>query len=166
MKRMGRVLTLALIGVVGCVPIENVPAVERIPVRWQLVERRYRDCDDLVAAGDGRVDTDAVVLAFEPVYPEDLMDMLRPSAARLNVEIVELIPDREAGLGQPVAATVRVANADARTRYRLRVEALDPRVRILGERIRTVNGPETATFRFTSGTLGRRGITVDVEEVD
>jgi hypothetical protein len=165
MRRVVGVFALVLAGAGGCSPIGDAPPKERTPVRWQLVERSYQDCAHLITAGDGRVDPEAVVLAFEPVYPEDL-EAARPAVARLSVEIVELLPDREAGLGQPVAATVRVANADPRARYRLRVEALDPRVRILGDRLRTVKGPESATFRFTSGTLGRRGISVDVEEVD
>jgi len=139
--------------------------MERTPLRWQLVERRYRDLADAGAAGDGRVDPDAFVLAFEPLYPEDLADAGRPGP-RLSVEILDIFPDREAGVGQPISATVRVANAAPLARYRLRVEAIDPRVRIFGERQKTVKGPETATFRFTSSTLGKRGITVDVEEVD
>lgn len=152
-------------GLAGCTaPDDSFPA-ERTPVRWQIVERQYRDLSDRGAAGEGRVDPEAVVLAFEPVYPEDLVDA-RPSPARLSVEIVELFPDRDAGVGQPISATVRVANAAPQSRYRLRVEALDPRVRILGERTRTVKGPETATFRFTSSVLGKRGITVDVEALD
>ena len=150
----------------GCALEESIPLAERTPVRWQLVERHYRDLAELGQAGDGRVDPGAVVLAFEPVYPEDLVDASRPHVPRLSVEILELFPDREAGVGQPISATVRVANAAPLARYRLRVEALDPRVRILGERQRTVMGPETATFRFTSSALGKRGITVDVEEVD
>jgi len=82
------------------------------------------------------------------------------------VEILELFPDREAGVGQPIHATVRVANAAPTSHYRLKIEALDPKVRILGERTRTVKGAETAIFRFTSSSLGKRGITVEVEEVD
>src|SRR6185295_16198571 len=132
-------------GLAGCAAPDDPAPVERTAIRWQIVERQYRDLSDRGAAGDGRVDPEAVVLAFEPVYPEDLVD--RPGPARLSVEIVELFPDREAGVGQPISATVRVANAAPRSRYRLRVEALDPRVRILGERTRTVKGPETATFR-------------------
>lgn len=154
------------VSLAGCVASGDPGPTERTPLRWQLVERRYRDLADASRAGDGRVDPDGLVLAFEPVYPEDLVDTSRPSPARLSVEILELFPDREAGVGQPITATVRVANAAPLSRYRLRVEALDPRVRILGERQRTVKGPETATFRFTSGALGRRGITVEVEEVD
>src|SRR5262247_3374212 len=136
-----------VISLAGCVALDDPGGVERTPLRWQLVERRYRDLSDANTAGDGRVDPDAFVLAFEPVYPEDLVDPSRPIPARLSVEIVELFPDPEAGVGQPISATVRVANAAPLARYRLRVEALDPRVRILGERQRTVKGPETATFR-------------------
>jgi hypothetical protein len=142
----------------GCAAPEDRGPLERTPLRWQLVERRYRDLPEAGAAGDGRVDPDAAVLAFEPVYPEDLVDAPGQAPARLGVEILELFPDREAGVGQPISATVRVANAAPRSRYRLTVEALDPRVRILGERQKTVKGPETATFRFTSGALGKRGI--------
>ncbi len=137
-----------------------------MPVRWQLVERPYRTLPDRGDAGDGRVDPEATVLAFEPVFPEDLARASGPAPARLTVEIVELFPDREAGVGQPISATVRVANADPRARYRLRIEALDPRVRLLGERERTVKGSEPATFRFMSGCPGRRGITVEVEQID
>jgi hypothetical protein len=168
MGSIGRLLVeaIGILALAGCVAEDEFRPAPTTPVRWQLVERQYRDLADLGAAGDGRVDPEAVILAFEPVYPEDLVDASRPSPARLSVEIVELIPDREAGIGQPISATVRVANAAPRSRYRLRVEALDPRVRILGVRTRTVRGPETATFRFTSSTLGKRGITVEVEEVD
>jgi hypothetical protein len=168
MRGPGRSLSkvLGLLALAGCAGEEYLAPTERIPLRWQLVERQYREWSDLGAAGDGRVDPGALVLAFEPVFPEDLMDASRPGSARLSVEVVELFPDPEAGVGQPISATVRVANAAPRSRYRLRVEALDPRVRILGDRTRTVKGPETATFRFTSSTLGKRGIAVEAEEID
>ena len=137
-----------------------------MPLRWQLVERRYGDFPDPGVTGAGRIDPDATVLAFEPVYPEDLTEASRPPPTRLSVEIVELFPHREAGAGQPISATVRVANAAPRARYRLRIEALDPRVRILGDLERTVTGSETATFRFTSGNPGKRGITIEVEPLE
>ena len=155
-----------VVSLLGCTAPDEPGPTGRTPLRWQLVERRYRDMADAGVAGDGRVEADAFVLAFEPVYPEDLADASGPGAARLSVEILELFPDRPIGVGQLVSATVRVANAAPLVRYRLRVEALDPRVRILGERQRTVKGSETATFCFTSGALGKRGITVEVEEIN
>src|SRR5262245_33224758 len=115
-----------LISLASCKFPEDPGHADRIPLRWQLVERRYSDLADAGVSGDGRVDPDAFVLALEPVYPEELSDT--SGSARLSVEILELFPEREAGVGQPISAIVRVANSAPDARYRLRVEALDPRV--------------------------------------
>ena len=161
-------LRTALAGILilsGCAE-STLPTQERVPVRWQLVERPYRRFSPLDVAGGGRVDLDATVIAFEPLYPEDLEVAATSAPSQLSVEIVELLPRQEAGPGQPISATVRVVNAAAGSRYRLRIAAVDPRVCILGERERTVKGLQTATFRFTSPQPGNRGFVVEVERLD
>jgi hypothetical protein len=155
-----------LLALAGCAVENPLTPAERVPVRWQLVERPYGTLTDRGAAGDGHVDPESTVLTFAPVYTDDLESAHHFGAGRLSVEIVALYPDRDAGPGEPVSAIVRVANASPRARYRLRVEPLDPRVRVLGERDKSVKGSETATFRFTAGAAGKQGITVDVEVAD
>lgn len=136
----------------------------REPVRWLLVERRYGDVAP-TASGDGRVNPEAVVLAFQPLYPEDLA---WEAAVEIDETFVEVVGFSPSGLTQPgevVSATVRVGKAKAGQLYRLTAKASRADVRILGDPEIVVKGSETAVFRFTSCASGRAGIAVGVERI-
>jgi hypothetical protein len=137
----------------------------REPVRWILVERRYADVAETAASGDGRVNPDAVVLAFQPLYPEDLKWEVVVDPVEQFVEVIGFAPGGPAQPGEVVTATVRVGMAKAGQLYRLSARPSQADVRILGEYQTIVRGNETAVFRFTSCTSGRAGIAVGVERI-
>jgi len=134
----------------------------REPVRWVLVERRYGDLAESPPSGDGRVNPDAVVLAFLPLYAEDLEWDVAIDPEEHYAQVVGWTPPGPARPGEIVTATVRVGKAKARERYLLTATPSQPEVRILGESQAIVRGSENAVFRFTSGTSGRAGIAVGV----
>lgn len=138
---------------------------EPLPVRWQLVERLYRDLPGEVRAGDGWIDPNSPALVFEPVYREDL----EPDVARLpglSVELVELSPGPTARRGEVVTALVRVKGASPKSWYRIRIHASTSDVLILSDEAHLVRGTEAATFRFTSRSVGHGGVTLDVQALD
>ncbi len=137
----------------------------REPVRWLLVERRYGDVVTTTSTGDGRVNPDAVVLAFQPLYPEDLKWEVVVDPEDHFVEVVGYSPTGAARPGEVVSATVRVGKAKAGQLYRLSAKPSQPDVRILGEAETIIKGNETAVFRFTSCASGRAGISVGVERI-
>ncbi len=163
------------VGLLGCLlPICGQACVSqnsdlgdcsREPVRWILVERRYADVSGTTAIGDGRVNPDAVVLAFQPLYPEDLTGEVAVDPEDPFVEVVAFSPTGPTRPGEVVTATVRVGKAKAGQLYRLSAKLLQADVRILGEATRVVQGAESAVFRFTSCTSGRAGIAVGVERI-
>lgn len=136
------------------------------PVRWILVEKRYGDLPPAERSQDGRVDPEAVVLAFQPLYPEDLKWDVVVDPEDQFVEVVGFSPAGPARPGEVVSATVRVGKAKAGQVYRLSAKASRADVRILGESQTVVKGNEAATFRFTSCSSGRAGIAVGVERID
>jgi hypothetical protein len=138
---------------------------QRRPVRWVLVERRYGDLAEPPPSGDGRVNPDAVVLAFRPLYAEDLEWQVAIDPEEHCVQVLGWTPPGPARPGEIVTATVRVGKAKAAERYRLIATPSQPEVRILGESQAIVRGAQSAVFRFTSGTSGRAGIAVGVERV-
>lgn len=142
---------------------EESPA-PREPVRWLLVERKYGEVAP-TASGDGRVNPDAVVLAFQPLYPEDLAWEVSVDVEEHYVEVVGFSPAGAAQPGEVVTATVRVGKAKAGQLYRLSAKASQPDVRILGDLQAVVKGSDTAVFRFTSCASGRAGIAVGVERI-
>lgn len=142
---------------------EESPAA-REPVRWLLVERRYGEVAP-TTSGDGRVNPDATVLAFQPLYPEDLAWEAAVDVEEHYVEVVGLSPAGTAQPGEVVSATVRVGKAKAGQLYRLSAKASQVDVRILGDTQTVIKGNEAATFRFTSCTSGRAGIAVGVERI-
>lgn len=144
-------------------PEENGSTKE--PVRWILVERRYGDVASPPSAGDGRVNPDAVVLAFQPLYPEDLTWEVVVSPEEHYVEVVGFSPAGPATLGEIVSATVRVGKAKAGQAYRLSARPSQVDVKILGESQAIVQGGGTVVFRFTSCASGRAGIVVGVERL-
>lgn len=144
-------------------PEENGSTKE--PVRWILVERRYGDVASPPSAGDGRVNPDAVVLAFQPLYPEDLTWEVVVSPEEHYVEVVGFSPAGPATPGEIVSATVRVGKARAGQIYRLSAKPSQADVRILGETQAVVTGQDIAVFRFTSCASGRGGIAVGVERL-
>jgi hypothetical protein len=135
----------------------------REPVRWVLVEKRYGDLPEAPPTGDGRVNPDAVVLAFQPLYPEDLEWDVVIDPEEHYAQVVTCTPQGPARPGEIVTATVRVGKPKAGRRYRLTARPSQPEVRILGEPQAIVRGDKTAVFRFTSSSSGRAGITVGVE---
>jgi hypothetical protein len=138
----------------------------REPVRWILVERRYGDIASPGASpSDGQVNQDAVVLAFQPLYPEDLTWEVVVSPEEHFVELVGLTPARPSSPGEIVCATVRVGNAKEGQRYRLSALPTRNDVRVLGDPQLVVSAGESAVFRFTSSTSGKAGITVGVERL-
>ncbi len=144
-------------------PEENWPTKE--PVRWILVERRYGEIASPKAAGDGSVNPDAVVLAFQPLYREDLTWEVIVSPEEHYVEVVGFSPVGPASPGEVVSATVRVGRAKAGQVYRLLAKPSQADIRVLGETQAVVTGQDTAVFRFTSCTSGRAGIVVGVERI-
>jgi hypothetical protein len=150
--------------VLGCA-IEGLEAAPpREPVRWLLVERRYADVAP-TGSGDGRINPDATVLAFQPLYPEDLSWEVVIDTEEHYVEVVGFSPAGQARPGEIVSATVRVGKAKAGQLYRLSAKASQADIRILGESQATVKGSDTAVFRFTSCASGRAGIAVGVERI-
>jgi hypothetical protein len=137
----------------------------REPARWVLVERRYADVVQTTTNGDGRVNPDAVVLTFQPLYPEDLNWDVVVDPEDQFVEVVGFTPEGHARPGEIVSATVRVGKAKIGQLYRLSAKPSQTDVRILGEAQTVVRGNETAVFRFTSCTSGRAGIAVGVERI-
>ena len=135
----------------------------REPVRWVLVEKRYGDLADPPPTGDGRVNPDAVVLAFQPLYPEDLEWDVVVDSEEHYAQVVACTPQGAARPGEIVTAIVRVGKPKAGRRYQLTARPSQPEVQILGESQAIVQGNETAVFRFTSALSGRAGITVGVE---
>lgn len=142
---------------------ETVAARE--PVRWILVERRYGDIASAGAAGDGQINPEATVLAFQPLYEEDLTWEVVVSPEEHHVELVGFSPAGPASPGEVVSATVRVGKAKAGQRYRLSAKPSQPDVRILGEAQVEVKGDEATIFRFTSCASGKAGIAVGVEQI-
>jgi hypothetical protein len=141
----------------------------REPVRWILVERRYGDIAGVEEAGvdraDGQVDPDATVLAFQPLYPEDLTWEVVVSPEEHFVELLGFSPSGPVAPGEVVSATVRVGKAKVGQRYRLLAKPSQPDVRILGDHKSVVNGEAAAVFRFTRSRSGRAGISVGVERL-
>jgi hypothetical protein len=133
-------------------------------VRWLLVERRYADVAPS-ASGDGQVNPDAMVLAFQPLYAEDLTWEAAVDVEEHYVEVVGFSPAGAAQPGEVVTATVRVGKAKAGQLYRLSAKASQADVRILGESQAVVKGSDIAVFRFTSCASGRAGIAVGVETI-
>lgn len=153
------------LGLQACVgPIASEEATTREPVRWILVERRYADVAPR-QPGDGIVNPDATVLAFHPLYAEDLTWDIVVEPEDHFVELVSFSPPGPAAPGEIVSATVRVGKAKAGQVYRLSAKASQADVRILGEVQAVVQGGESAIFRFTSRVSGRAGIAVGVERI-
>jgi hypothetical protein len=146
------------------VPLDG-ESTPREPVRWLLVERRYGDVVPTAASGDGTVNPEAVVLAFQPLYPEDLAWEAAVDGEEHFVEVVGFTPPSLARPGEVVTATGRVGKAKPGELYRLSARASRADVRILGEPEVVVKGSEPAVFRFTSCASGRAGIAVGVERI-
>jgi hypothetical protein len=158
------ILGCLILSAEGCaLPPEGEDTL-REPVRWLLVERRYADVAP-TASGDGKVNPEAVVLAFQPLYPEDLAWEVVVDPEEQFVEVVGFSPAGPARPGEVVSATVRVGKARAAELYRLSAKASQPGVRILGDAQAVVKGSDTAVFRFTSCASGRAGIAVGVERI-
>lgn len=148
----------------GCALPSETEGTAREPVRWLLVERRYADVAP-TASGDGKINPEATVLAFQPLYPEDLAWEVVVDTEEHFVEVVSFTPSGPARPGEVVSATVRVGKAKAAVMYRLSAKASQPDVRILGDTQAVVKGSDTAVFRFTSCASGRAGIAVGVERI-
>jgi len=148
----------------GCALPPGEEGFSREPVRWLLVERCYADVAP-TESGDGRVNPDAVVLAFQPLYPEDLAWDVVVAPEEHFVEVVGFSPSGPVRPGEVVTATVRVGKARAGELYRLLAKVSQADVRILGERQAVVRGSDSAVFIFTSSTSGRAGIAVGVERI-
>lgn len=136
------------------------------PVRWILVERRYGDIGSPTADGDGRVNPDAMVLAFQPLYPEDMTWEVVISPEEHHVELVGFSPTGPAAPGEIVSATVRVGRSKVGQVYRLVAKPSQHGVSILGDSQALVTGQETSVFRFTSSISGKAGISVGVHTVE
>lgn len=154
------------LGLQACAPraIED-GAGSREPVRWILVERQYGDLEVPPHGGDGAINPEAVVLAFQPLYPEDLTWEVVVSPDEHFVELVQVSPSSAVAPGEVVTVTVRVGRAKADQRYRLSISATEPTVQILGTPQALVRGVEPMRFSFTSSKAGRSGIAVAVERL-
>lgn len=166
LSRVGCLL-MGLLDLVLQACVHSVPSEEaqtREPVKWILVERRYGD----VARGvsdDGTVNPDAPVLAFQPLYPEDVVWDVVVDPAEHFVELVSFSPAGPAAPGEVVSATVRVGKARANHRYRLSARPSQVGVKILGSPETIVQGDGLGVFRFTSCVSGRAGIAVAAERL-
>jgi hypothetical protein len=153
----------------GCVlagPEERVPAETREPVGWILIERPYGDLRGAPGAMDGRVNPNAVCLAFQPIFAEDMAWNAEVDPQEHLIEVVSIEPSRPAAPGEIVTATVRVGRALENRRYRLRARPAQEDVRIVEDPEAIVRGRAPAVFRFTSLSSGRGGIVVDAERVE
>ncbi len=170
----GLILVLLPLGLQACVapsPVEGGSARE--PLRWILVERRYRDIarpespgeGNGQGLGDGRINPDALVLAFQPLYPEDLTWNVVVNPDDHFVELVEVSPGGPVAPGEIVTATFRVGQARPQERYQLSALPSEQGVEILGPDSALVMGREAVRFRFTSSLPGSGGIRVAVERV-
>jgi hypothetical protein len=157
-------LASLLLSALGCGLPPEAGAAPREPVRWLLVERRYGDVAP-ATSGDGTINPDAMVLAFQPLYPEDLAWEVSVEPEEQYVEVLGFCPSGPAKPGEIVSATVRVGKARAGQTYRLVAKASQADVRILGDCETIVKGSDTAVFRFTSCASGRAGIAVGVERI-
>lgn len=166
LSRMGwllmGLLALALQACVG--PVTSEERTTREPVRWILVERRYGDVAR-GASGDGTVNPEAPVLAFQPLYPEDVVWDVVVDPAEHFVELISFSPAGTAAPGEVVSATVRVGKARANHRYRLSARPSQIGVKILGSAESIVIGESLVVFRFTSCVSGRAGIAVAAERL-
>lgn len=167
MKVSRCLLTAALgLGLQACVPrASEESAGGREPVRWILVERRYGDLEAPTSHRDGAINPEAVVLAFQPLFPEDLTWDVVVSPEEQFVELVQVSPSGAVVPGEVVTATVRVGKGKPDQRYRLSISATEPAVQILGTSQALVRGVETVRFSFTSSKAGRSGIAVAVERL-
>lgn len=167
MRAFGAVLAVALgLGLQACVPQDREQeAGGREPVRWILVERRYGTLEAPPKAGDGSINPEAVVLAFQPLYTEDLTWEVVVNPEEHFVKLVGVSPSGPVAPGEVISATVRVGNAKIGQLYRLLATPSHSDVRILGHNEVTVNGEAATIFRFTSSSSGRTGIGVGVERI-
>jgi hypothetical protein len=161
------VLALGLVaaGLWGCSPSQP-RAGERTPVRWIVVEKRANEVTEGGWVGDGRVDPQAVVLAMQPLYREDLEWEVVVDPHEYFVEVLEIAPGSHASPGETVTAKVRVGKARPGDRYRLIAKASRPDVQILGLPEQVVQGSTPAFFRFSSLSTGPGGIAVGVEKLE
>ena len=163
---MGTLPAIVVVLFQGCVSREPGESVtHREPVRWLLVERSYGELAAVEKGGEGNINPEAMVLAFQPLYPEDLKWEVLVEAQEQFVELVSFTPQAAAAPGEVVSATVRVGKAKPAEFYRLSAKASQADVRILGEAQTVVKGSEPAVFRFTSCASGRAGIAVGVERI-
>ena len=151
---------LLLMVLQGCLPAREVRSEAREPVRWILVERRYGDIAGSDAAGDGRVNPDAVVLAFLPLYPEDLKWEVVIKPEEHFVELIGLTPEGLVSPGEVVTVRVRVGRARPDSLYSLQAVASQSHVTVIGRDHVRVRGDEVASFRFTSTITGRGGLEI------
>lgn len=151
----------------GCVsPDPGEGVTHREPVRWLLVERPYGELAVGQKSEDGGINPHAMVLSFQPLYPEDLKWDVIVEAQDHFVELVSFMPQNAAAPGEVVSAIVRVGKAKPADLYRLSAKVSQADVRIIGEAQAIVKGSEPAVFRFTSCASGRGGIAVVVERID
>ena len=156
---------LLVLSVQGCLPGIEVGGEAREPVRWILVERRYGDLPDAPPSRDGKVNPDAVVLAFQPLYPEDLKWDVVVSPEEHFVELLGHSPTGSVPPGQVVTARVRVGRAKPNHRYLLEAVTTQPHVRVIGSNRVVVRGEEVSIFTFTSLTNGRGGVEIGVRDL-
>jgi hypothetical protein len=163
------VLAIALgLGFQACAPtVHEVGTGSREPVCWILVERRYGNLEAPPPSTEaGTVNPDAVVLAFQPLYREDLTWEVVVEPEEHFVELVSYSPSGPVAPGEVVSATVRVGKSKAGQRYRLLARASHTDVRLIGHNEAVVKGEATAVFRFTRSTSGRGGIEVGVNRME
>ena len=135
------------------------------PIRWQLVEKRYGDLSEGAKAGDGRVDPDATVLVFQPLYRENISTEIFVSAYPDAIELVTL-SHHQASVDEEVTATLRLTHPDPDGLYQVRARGSEACVRILSKNPIPVRGRKLCRFTFTSSHPGRAGLEISVERLD
>jgi len=164
---LARICSGSLVAAVlsGCA-VPSAPPQNRRPIRWIMVEKRLGDLLPEGLVGDGRADLESALLALEPLDAEDVSWEVQVDPHDYGVEVLEILPSPRAAPGETVTATVRVGRARTGELYRLIARAMRGDVELLGPSENTVQGSAPASFRFTSSSLGRGGIAIDVQRVE
>lgn len=162
------VLALAIAAVAGgCAPLapssrETAPR-HGGPIRWIVVERQVGDLYGPEVGGQGVIDPEAVVLVLEPLPSGPPRWQAEVTTDDFHVEVLSLVPPKEAGAGEIVTATVRVAGDRPEAAYRLTAVPCHSSIRLLDPSSQRARGNTPVQFRFTSLTGGRARVRIDAE---
>ncbi len=131
--------------------------------RWIVVEKRV---DELPLAGfwpEGMVRPESTVLTVVAVRENGATWTPTIRAADYFVEILNVDPKGQMGVGQVVNVSVRVGNAKPDAVYRLAARPKDKGTRVIGPIEQVAAGREEILFRFTRVEGGDGIVAVEVK---